>query len=65
VFDEFIECLTRVAWEKEPLQSMTGGDEEDAGYREEVAECLSDWFALAIAPYGQEQKQKKKKKAAK
>eukprot|EP01043_Picozoa_sp_COSAG02_P096753 COSAG02_NODE_33015_length_507_cov_0.610294_2_plen_41_part_01 len=41
MFDEYIECLVRVAWEKEPLQSMTGGDEEDADYREEVAECLS------------------------
>jgi hypothetical protein len=59
VFDEYIECLVRVAWEKEPLQSMTGGDEEDADYREEVAECLSEWFVLAVAPHGQEPKKKK------
>ena len=61
MLDEFIECLVRVAWEKDQLQSMTGGDEEDPQYRETIASCLSEWFALAITPYGQKPKKKNRR----
>ena len=62
MFDEFIECLVRVAWEKEPLKSMEGGDGEDSDYREELADMISEWLTLAVAPFGKEPKKKKAKK---
>ena len=44
---------------------MEGGDGEDPDYREEVAEVISEWLTLAVAPFGKEPKKKtaKKKKA--
>lgn len=66
VLDEFIECLVRVAWEKEPLQSfledLAGGEGEDPDFRSEVAGELGEWIVLAVAPFGQPPKKKPGKK---
>jgi len=44
VLDEFIECLVRVAWEKQPLTGMVDdlpGEGDDPDFRQEVADVSS------------------------
>ena len=61
VLDEFVECLVRIAFEKEPLKKLSDfkdGVPTEQHLRQGIADALSEWILASCKETG-----KKKNKA--